>query len=195
VARVFEPFFTTKGQGKGTGLGLSTVYGIVKQSGGNIRVESEPGKGTTFKIYLPRLEHDAVPEKRKRAVTIPKRGSETILVTEDDDTLRMLICRMLQTGGYRVLEARHGVDALLVSEETQSPVHLLVTDVIMPKMSGRELADRLLQRRPGIKVLYISGYTDNAIVHQGVLEEGTEFIQKPFSVKDLLKKVREVLDE
>jgi PAS domain S-box-containing protein len=195
LSRIFEPFFTTKERGKGTGLGLSTVYGIVKQSGGHIWAYSEPGKGTIFKIYLPRVEPVAEKKERRPPTISPKAGSETVLVTEDDDTLRTLLCRMLEGGGYKVLEARHGVEALDISAQTALRIHLLVTDVIMPRMSGRELADKLSQRRPEIKILYVSGYTDDAIAHQGVLDEGIHFIEKPFSVKTLLKKVREVLDE
>jgi len=192
--RVFEPFFTTKKEGKGTGLGLSTVYGIVKQSGGNIWVYSEPGKGTTFKIYLPRVD-EPLKELREKAmgVEIP-RGDETILIVEDDEVVLKLAVRILSDQGYKVLQAPQGLDAFLICAEHDGPIHLLLTDVVMPKMSGRELAETLISLRPGIKVLYMSGYTDNTITHHGILDEGTNYIQKPFSVAALARKVREVLD-
>ena len=192
--RVFEPFFTTKEKGKGTGLGLSTVYGIVKQSGGNIWVYSEPGHGTTFKIYLPIMDEpfeEAV--ERKVSKELP-RGSETVLIVEDDKEVRMLAMRILKTQGYRVLEASHGGDALRVLEEWKGPIDLMVTDVVMPEMSGRELANRLIPFHPKVKVLFMSGYTDNAIVHHGVLDKGINYIQKPFTMDGLGRKVREVLD-
>ena len=193
--RVFEPFFTTKEKGKGTGLGLSTVYGIVKQSRGNIWVYSEPGHGTTFKIYLPQVDEplEELKEKMKRK-ELPC-GSETILVVEDDEDVRKLTVRILKGGGYRVLKASGGNEALLICEQEKEPIHLILVDVVMPGMSGRTLAERLALIHPEMKVLYMSGYTDNAIVHHGVLEEGIEFIQKPFTTDGLAKKVREVLDK
>ena len=192
--RVFEPFFTTKEQGKGTGLGLSTVYGIVKQSGGNIWIYSEPGQGTTFKIYLPQVDEPLTEEKEEVVKEIP-RGNETILVVEDEETVRKLAVRSLKSLGYRVLDAPEGGMALLVCEEFKGRIHLILTDVVMPGMGGRKLAERLKQIHPEMKVLFMSGYTDNAIVHHGVLEEGTKFIQKPFTLENLARKVREALDK
>jgi FixJ family two-component response regulator len=195
-ARIFEPFFTTKEQGKGTGLGLSTVYGIVKQSGGNIWVYSEPGQGTTFKIYLPReiLAKKAVTGSRLAAVPDRATGTETILVVDDEKAIRHIAKGILGAAGYTVLTAAAASDALLTSKAHQGKIHLLLTDVVMPHASGRALAESLAVARPGIKVLYMSGYTDDAIVHHGTLDPGTHFIGKPFSRADLTKKVREVLD-
>ncbi len=193
--RIFEPFFTTKEQGKGTGLGLSTVYGIVKQSGGNIWVYSEPGKGTTFKIYLPEVDEPIEESEEKGVKEEILTGSETILLVEDDEEVRKLAVRILKKQGYNVLEASQGLDAFLICEEHEEPMHLLLTDVVMPKMSGRELADRIASIHPEIKVLFMSGYTDNAIAHHGILEKGTNFMQKPFTVDGLARKVREVLDK
>ena len=193
--RVFEPFFTTKEKGKGTGLGLSTVYGIVKQSGGNIWVYSEPALGTTFKIYLP-MADEPIEEVREK-VTEKKlsRGGETILVVEDEEAVRRLSVQILKGQGYEVLEASCGGDALVLSEEHKKPIHMILTDVVMPGMSGPELAKQLKRLRPKMKVLYMSGYTDNAIVHHGVLDKGTNYVQKPFTVGGLRKRVREVLDK
>ena len=191
--RVFEPFFTTKEKGKGTGLGLSTVYGIVKQSGGNICIYSEPGQGTTFKIYLPQVDKPLTELKEEVSKEV-QRGNETVLIVEDEETVRKLAVRMLKGLGYRVLEAPEGGTALLLCEEFKEPIHLIVTDVVMPGMSGRKLVDRLKEIHPEMNVLYMSGYTDNAIVHHGILEEGTNFIRKPFTLDGLARKVREVLD-
>lgn len=192
--RVFEPFFTTKALDKGTGLGLSTVYGIVKQSGGSIWVYSEPGKGTSVKVYLPRVTERAEGLKPALPTENPARGSETILLVEDAKMVRDLAIDILESSGYKVLEAANGRDALKVSGESNGPIHFLLTDVVMPGMSGRELANRLVALHPEMRVLYMSGYTEDTIVHHGVLEEGINFIEKPFTPEGLAHKVREVLD-
>jgi PAS domain S-box-containing protein len=193
--RVFEPFFTTKERGRGTGLGLSTVYGIVKQSGGNIWIYSEPDRGTTFKIYLPQVD-EALEELREKVETreLP-RGIETVLIVEDDKEVRKLVARILENHGYKVLEASQGSEALPLSKEYQEPIHLMLADVVMPGLDGRELAERIKLLHPRMKVLYMSGYTENAITHHGILEKGMNYIQKPFTVDALTRKVREVLDE
>ncbi|HEV8482638.1 MAG TPA: response regulator [Blastocatellia bacterium] len=193
-ARIFEPFFTSKEAGKGTGLGLSTVYGIVKQSEGDIRVYSEVGRGTTFKVYLPRVDESAQEYKRTTEVEENLHGTESILLAEDEDIVRRLARQVLEMFGYKVIEAANGGAALLICERQQEPIHLLITDVIMPEMSGPELTDRLIRLRPEMKVLYMSGYTDSAVIHQGVIDEGTNFIQKPFTPSALARKVREVLN-
>ncbi len=192
-SRIFEPFFTTKEKDKGTGLGLATVYGIVKQSGGNIWVYSEPGKGTTFKIYLPRVAETKRSSTAETAREDNLQGSETILVVEDDDMVRNLTCKILSGAGYRVLNGASGEEAVRIAQEHGDEIDLVITDVVMPRMSGKELARKLKEIGLEAKTLYISGYTDNAIVKHGILEEGIEFIQKPFSLKTLLKKVRDVL--
>jgi CheY-like chemotaxis protein len=192
--RVFEPFFTTKEKGRGTGLGLSVVYGIVKQSQGYIWVYSEPGKGTTFKIYLPIVD-EALEELREEATGLElPRGSETILVVEDEEEVRKLTVRFLKKQGYRVLEASRGDDAVLIHEKHDGSIHLILVDVVMPGMSGTELARRLASLSPKMKVLYMSGYTDHTIVHHGVLEKGVNYIQKPFTMNGLVTEVRKVLD-
>jgi PAS domain S-box-containing protein len=193
--RIFEPFFTTKEPGKGTGLGLSTVYGIVKQTGGTVWVYSEPGRGTTFKVYLPRdLSAGLAPVTKPPAVPRRAKGNETILVVEDEEALRMVARRTLEAAGYKVLTAADGEEALVASDRHPGEIHLLLTDVVMPRMGGRALAAKLSKTRPGLEVLYMSGYTGDAIVHHGVLEVGTHFLAKPFSSADLTRRVREVLD-
>ncbi len=193
-AHLFEPFFTTKKTGEGSGLGLSTVYGIVKQSGGNIWAYSELGQGTTFKIYLPRVEEAVKTYRPKTAPAVSPGGSETILLVEDEEAVRTIVSKILQNRGYTVLEAHHGNEALQICEHHEGPIHLMVTDVVMPQLSGRELAERLMLLRPEIRVLFMSGYPDNALVHHGVLGAGTAFLQKPFSLNALECKVRELLD-
>jgi PAS domain S-box-containing protein len=191
--RIFEPFFTTKGSGKGTGLGLATVYGIVKQSDGNIWVYSEVGRGSTFKIYLPRVD-DAGEEAAAVALTAVPQGTELILLVEDEDQVRAILKQILEGQGYQVLAASNGAEALSLSEELELDIKLIITDVVMPQMSGRELAERVLELRPNIPVLFMSGYTDDAIVRHGLLDEKLNFIQKPFDSASVARKVREVLD-
>ncbi len=191
--RIFEPFFTTKEKGKGTGLGLSTVFGIVRQSGGYIWVYSEPGKGSTFKIYLPRT--DETEKKRKAPAPVDTmRGTETVLLVEDEDQLRRVTGDILRRYGYHVLEAPNGAEALSLCEQHEDPIHLLLTDVVMPHISGPQLATLLLPRRTDLRVLYMSGYTEEAIVHHGVLSPGISLLQKPLTPQRLLQRVRQVLD-
>jgi signal transduction histidine kinase len=190
----FEPFFTTKEKGKGTGLGLATAYGIVKQSGGHITVDSEAGRGTTFRIYLPRVEGTAADSERTTSSSLLPTGTETILLVEDEAGVRRLSSTVLETQGYIVLEAASGDIALQVARSETGPIHLIVTDVVMPGMNGRELWERLKVLRPDSRVLFMSGYTDDAIARHGVLEPGIAFLQKPFTPFSLAQKVREVLD-
>ena len=193
LARIFEPFFTTKEKGKGTGLGLSTVFGIVEQSGGTVWVYSEPGIGTTFKVYLPRVDEDT-DEPRPRALATTLRGSETVLLVEDEDQVRDVARGILLRHGYTVLDARNAGEALLLCEQHEGRIDLLLSDVVMPKMSGPALAKRLTRERPEMKVLCMSGYTDDAAVRHGVIEAELAYLQKPLTVDSLTRKVRSVLD-
>jgi two-component system cell cycle sensor histidine kinase/response regulator CckA len=192
-SRIFEPFFTTKGPGKGTGLGLATVYGVVKQSGGYIYVYSEVNRGTTFKIYLPQVvgEVDKLAvDKRPEKVG---KGTETILIVEDEQSVRDLVRDYLRTAEYSVLEAVDGIQGQIVAAGHPGPIHLLITDVVMPHLSGPELATKLAVSRPDMKVLFVSGYTDDTVFRHGVLEGGVAFLQKPFNLAALSQKIREVL--
>lgn len=191
--QMFEPFFTTKDPGQGTGLGLFTSYGIVKQSGGDVGVHSRVGHGTTITIYLPRAD-GAAPVGRTVRTATAVRGTESILVVEDDAGIRKMVTRMLGAAGYIVLVAANGKEALELLDRQDGPIHMLLTDVVMPGMSGRELAERVWDRHPAMKILYTSGYTDDAIMHHGVLDEGMHFIGKPYATAVLTRKVREVLD-
>jgi len=193
-ARLFEPFFTTKGAGRGTGLGLSTVFGIVKQSGGSIAVYSEPGTGTSFKVYLPRIDQPVALDAESPE-SQAWRGSETILLVEDDDMVRSLVRETLERHGYKVLDAGGPIDARRIAEKHRGVIQLLITDVVMPKVSGRELAEQLVRARPALKVLYMSGYTDSAVVNSGILTREVAFLQKPFTPAALIEKVRDVLLE
>jgi CheY-like chemotaxis protein len=193
LSHVFEPFFTTKEAGKGTGLGLATVYGIVKQSGGYVTVYSEVGRGTTFKIYLPRVDA-ALEALESGEGGAPPGGSETLMLLEDEGSLREIIREVLQEAGYRVLAVPESRLAVPAARDHPGPIHALVTDVVMPGMGGREVAEALARERPEIRVLYISGYTDEAIGRHNVLEPGVFFLQKPFTTNALLRKVREVLE-
>ncbi len=195
AGQIFEPFFTSKKVGRGTGLGLSTVYGIVKQNNGFINVYSEPGKGTTFRIYLPRYGGPVVDTQPESAVDIPQSRGEMVLVVEDEPSLMRMSKTMLEKLGYRVLTAGTPGEAIGLAEEHPSEIQLLITDVVMPEMNGRELAERMQSRYPGMKILFMSGYTADVIVHRGVLDEGVNFIKKPFSMKDLAIKVRSAVRE
>jgi CheY-like chemotaxis protein len=192
--RIFEPFFTTKEPGKGTGLGLSTVYGIVKQSGGAVWVYSEVGRGTTFKIYLPRIDGHEADEEADVETSEPAGGSETVLLVEDDEDVRTLAAEILREKGYRVIVAWDARNAIRTCERETREIDLLVTDVVLPDVSGRDLAGLVKSLRPDAKVVFMSGYTHDAIVHHGAIDDGVEFIEKPFTRASLLSKVREVLD-
>ena len=191
--RIFEPFFTTKEQGKGTGLGLATVYGMVKQAGGDIWVYSEPGQGTTFKLYFPRIAAPVAEAPGGEALESKAAGADTILVVEDDEAVRGLTVKILRQLGYTVLTAGGGEEAIALSRKHSGEIALLLTDVVMPGMSGRQLADVLSKARPKMRVVYLSGYTENTIVHHGVLDRGVDFLPKPYSRDVLARKLREVL--
>ncbi len=194
LAHIFEPFFTTKEVGKGTGLGLATVYGVVKQSGGYVWVDSQLGKGASFQIFLPRVEETVVPISADPSHEENLHGSETVLLVEDADALRKLARSFLLDHGFQVLPASNGEEAVEVARNHDGPIHLLLTDVVMPGMNGRILADQLLAKWPRLKVVYISGYTDSFIAGHGVLEDGTHLLHKPFTEDALIRKIREVLD-
>jgi CheY-like chemotaxis protein len=192
-SRIFEPFFTTKEKGKGTGLGLSTVYGIIKQSGGYIFAQSQVGQGTSFRIYLPRVEGAAEPVGLVHSAQSTTGGSETVLLVEDEESVRQLVRETLEAKGYTVLEAEDGETALQVVARHTGSIDMLITDLVMPGMSGRELAKQLCSSHPRTKVLYLSGYTEDAFIHQGGLDPDTSFLQKPFTLQALSRKVRDIL--
>ncbi len=191
-ARIFEPFFTTKEQGKGTGLGLATVYGIVKQSGGCVWVESEPEKGARFEVYLPRVDEAAESVASEEIALTTVRGRKTVLIVEDEEAVRALACELLESAGYKVLTAKDGTEALAVAEQSDEPIHLLLTDVVMPKVRGPELAKRLKGLRTKLRIVYMSGYLEYNTGNDDFLEEGL-FLQKPFSRDTLVNKVGEAL--
>ena len=191
--RLFEPFFTTKGSGRGTGLGLSTVFGIVKQSGGGVEVYSVPSQGTSIKVYLPRIDQPVTAEPAD-SYAPAARGTETILLVEDDEMVRTLVRETLARVGYKVLDAPDPVEARKISDAFRGRIHLLITDVVLPKVSGREFAAQISQKRPDIKIMYMSGYTDSAVVNSGILQKEVAFLQKPFTPGSLSEKVREVLE-
>jgi len=194
LAHLFEPFYTTKEMGKGTGLGLATVYGIVKQNNGFINVDSAPGQGATFRIYLPRHATKAEKMAKTDAGEPVARGRETILLVEDEPMILEMTMEILKSLGYSILPAATPGEAICLAREHAGSIHLLMTDVVMPEMNGRDLAKKLLSLYPNLKRLFMSGYTADVIAHHGVLDEGVHFIQKPFTVKDLAAKIREVLD-
>jgi CheY-like chemotaxis protein len=194
-SRIFEPFYTTKELGKGTGLGLATVYGIVKQSGGFIWVYSERGRGTTFKVYIPRVDSPLTPRRPSKRLMDVRNGTETILLVEDAEPLRILAKEFLKDSGYKVLEAGNGSGAIQIARNSPGPIHLLLTDVVMPGMGGEQLAEQLLRIRPEMKVLYMSGYPNDGIVRSGVLTTGVALLEKPFTREILSRRVRQVLDQ
>jgi CheY-like chemotaxis protein len=194
LQRAFEPFFTTKEVGQGTGLGLATVHGIVRQSGGHVGVYSEVGKGTSFKVYLPASDGKKSLDRPSKSSEAPRKGTESILLVEDEDRVRAMSKTALELFGYKVLEARGGEEALQACAIHVGPIDLLITDVVMPGMSGRQVAEAVAAQRPGVKVIYCSGYTDDAVVRHGVLTADAAFLQKPFTVAALANKVRAVLD-
>jgi CheY-like chemotaxis protein len=195
LSHIFEPFFTTKPMGKGTGLGLATVYGIVKQSGGSIQVESEAGQGSTFWIYLPAEQGGGRPRLERSAAVKVAGGTETILIAEDEPDLRELTRIFLESYGYKVLDAPSAEKAIEKAESSSEAIHLLLTDVIMPGMSGRQLAEKILSKRPQTKIVYMTGYTDDMVMQHKVLEPGAQLLQKPFTKVELAAKVRATLDE
>jgi len=194
LSHMFEPFFTTKELGKGTGLGLATVYGVVKQNNGLINVHSEPGQGTTFKIYLPRHQAKTTPLPKKGTDKPSERGDETVLLVEDEPSILRMTTMMLERQGYKVVGASTPGKAVRLATEHAGDIHLLMTDVVMPEMNGRDLAKNILSLYPGLKCLFMSGYNADVIAHHGVLDDGVNFIQKPFSKQDLSAKLREILD-
>ena len=197
-SRIFEPFFSTKEKGKGTGLGLSMVYGTVEQSGGSIKVLSAPGRGTTIEIWLPRVDPveqaASVPEPKKPLEIKSPLGTETVLLAEDDQGVRRIAREFLKMNGYQVLEAGNATEAIRIARECTGPIHLLLTDIVMPGLKGEELVERVMSIRPDLKVLYMSAYTEDAVVNLGILAPGTNFIEKPFGPEDLARKVRKVLE-
>jgi len=194
-ARIFEPFFTTKKQGKGTGLGLAMIFGFIKQSGGHVSVSSEPGKGATFQIYLPCIETPVMPEPTAQAGPAISFGWETILLVEDEDAVRTLAQQILQNLGYTVLSAARGAEALMLAQTRNGPIHLLITDVVMPGLDGRHLSEAVTRLRPGTKTLFISGHADDTVLRHGIPTTGATFLQKPFDLEALPGKVRKVLDQ
>jgi CheY-like chemotaxis protein len=193
MSRIFEPFFTTKAEGKGTGLGLATVYGIVRQSGGTVNVYSGLGHGTTFTIYLPRVEAKVATLARVDGA-VPVGGTETVLVVEDAESLRMLVRELLESAGYAVLDAEAPDKAIALLESTPGPIHLVLTDMVMPRMSGLELARRIATLKPEARVVFMSGYSNQAMADEGTLPPGTLFLQKPFTLDDLMATIRRALD-
>jgi CheY-like chemotaxis protein len=193
-SRLFEPFFTTKERGKGTGLGLSTVYGIVKQAGGAIHVRSEPGRGTVVEVFLPRTDAPATPRRPTSSAPDPERGTETLLLVEDDPEVRKVMARALRVAGYTVVEAEDGEQALFVAAAQRGKIDALVTDVVMPRMGGPELVTRLRRMRPGLRVLFASGYTEQGAAFSEILDASSTFLQKPFTDRSLTQALRQLLD-